>query len=77
MVVGIFKLVPLIGNRRVENMFYIIGDQPLYMSVSQFCRIALGFAGNGFDAQLINLPGRRWGENHPEAQFRENVNQNG
>ena len=70
-VVGIFEFVPLIGNGRVEDMFHAFVDQPLHMAVSQLCRITFGFAGNGLDSQLIDLPGGSRRKYHPEAQFCE------
>ena len=54
-VVGFFKFVPLVRNRRIEDMFYTFVDQPLDMSMGEFRRIALGFAGNRLDAKLVDL----------------------
>ena len=42
------------------------------MTVGKLGRIALGFAGNGFDAQLINLMGGN-GREHPAAEVREAI----
>ena len=53
-VVGIRKFVPLIRNARIKDHIHTFIDQPLDMAVGELCRIALGFAGNGFDAQLVN-----------------------
>ena len=39
------------------------------MAVSQLRRITFGFTGNGFDAQLIDLPGRSRREHHPISQL--------
>ena len=55
MVVGIFKFIPFIWNRRIENVFDSVVDQPLNMSVSQFCRITFGFTWNGFDTEFVNF----------------------
>ena len=46
-------------------------DQPLDMAVGQLCRVAFGFRGNGFHAQLVDLPVGEGGKHHPEAQFPE------
>ena len=37
------------------------------MSVGQLGRIAFGFAGDGLDAQLIDLSGGLRGENDPDS----------
>ncbi len=71
MVVGVRKLVPLIGNTGIEDQFHSLLDQPGHMPMGQLCRIAFGLAGDGFNAQLINLPVRGRGENNPVAQLRK------
>ena len=77
-VVGLHKLIPLIGYGRVEDMFHALVDQPLHMSVGQLRRIALGFARDGFDAQLVDLPcGSRRESTTRKPSFVKNVNQNG
>ena len=58
MVDRIFKLCPFIRNTRIENIVYALFDQPGHMTMGQFCRIAFGFTGNGFDSKFINLSGR-------------------
>ena len=40
-VVGVLELIPLVRNGRIEDMFHSFVDQPLYMTVRQFRRIAL------------------------------------
>ena len=71
MVVGILELVALIRNAGVEDVPDALIDQPLHMAVSQFGRVALGLAGDGFDSQLIYLLGRRRRKNHAKAQARK------
>ena len=68
MVVCLLKLVPLVGDGRVEDVLDPLFNKPLYMSVGQLGRVTLGLAGDGLDAQLVDLPcgGRR--EHHPEAK---------
>ena len=56
-VIRVCKFVSLKRNTRVKDMFYSLVDQPLYMSVSKLCRVTLGFAWNGFNAQLVYLSG--------------------
>ena len=70
-VVGRLKLIPLVGNGRVEDVFHTLVDQPLHMTVGQLRRITLGFAWDGLDAQLVDLPCGSRGEHHPEAEFCE------
>ena len=70
-VVGLLKLIPFVGNGRVEDMFHTLVDQPLHMTVGQFRRITLGFARDGLDAQFIDLPCGSRGEYYPEAEFCE------
>lgn len=76
-VVGIFKFIPFIWNRRIENVFDSVVDQPLNMSVSQFCRITFGFTWNGFDTEFVNFSRRSRREYDTESEFGEKVNQNG
>ena len=57
MVDCIREFISLVRDTRVENEFHTIFDQPGHMSVGKLGRIALGFAWNGFNAQLINLSG--------------------
>ena len=66
-VVGLFKFIPLVRNRRIENVFYAFVDQPLDMSVGKFRRIALGFTWDGLDAQLVDLSCGSRREYHAEA----------
>ena len=71
MVVGIFKFIPFIWNRRIENVFDSVVDQPLNMSVSQFCRITFGFTWNGFDTEFVNFSRRSRREYDTESEFGE------
>ena len=70
-IVGIFKFIPLVRNGRIENVFYAFVDQPLHMSVGQFCRVTLGLAGDGLDTQFIYLTRGSGREDNAEAQFCE------
>lgn len=70
-VVGIFKFIPFIWNRRIENVFDSVVDQPLNMSVSQFCRITFGFTWNGFDTEFVNFSRRSRREYDTESEFGE------
>ena len=77
MVVRVCKFIALVRNAWVENVFHTFVDQPLYMSVSQFCRITFGFTWNGFDTEFVNFSRRSRREYDTESEFGENVNQNG
>ena len=65
MIVGILELRALIGNAGIENKRNIVLQKPFYMSVGQFCRVALGLAGDGFDTLLIELVSGHGGKNNP------------
>ena len=71
MVDRIAEFVPLIGNARVENVFHSLLQQPFHMAVGQLGRVALRFAGNGFNAQLIDFPGRGGRKHYLVAQLCE------
>ena len=58
MVDCIREFISLVRDTRIENEFHTIFDQPGHMSVGKLGWIALGFAWNGFNAQLINLSSR-------------------
>ena len=70
-VIRICEFVSLKRNTRVKDMFYSLIDQPLYMTVSKFCRITLGFAWNGVYSELINLSCRSRREQNRESQSME------
>ena len=61
--------VALIGNAGVEDKLHALADQPGHMAVDQLCRIALRFAGNGLNTQLVDLPGGLGREHHMVAQL--------
>ena len=71
MVIGLFGLIPFIRDARVENILNALLNEPHHVPVGKLCRIALGFTRNGFDAQLINLPGRLRGQNHRKSKLCE------
>ena len=50
-------LVALVGDAGVEDGLHALADEPADMSVDQLGRVALGLAGDGLDAKLVNLPG--------------------
>ena len=56
-VARIRSLVALVGDAGVENEFHPLLDQPADVPVDQLGRVALGLAGDGLDAQLIELAG--------------------
>ena len=62
-------LIALIGDAGVEDELYALLDEPGHMSVYQLGRITLGFAGDGFDSQLIELPGGLGRQHHMVAQL--------
>ena len=71
MIARLRRLVPLVGNAGVEDGLNILGDEPGDVAVDQLGRIALRFAGNGLNAQLIELF-RGLGRQHSaEAQLLE------
>ena len=53
----------------LEDELYALFDEPGHMSVHQLGRIAFGFAGDGFDSQLIELPGGLGRQHHMVAQL--------
>ena len=55
-IVGILKFITLIEKSRVEDKVYLLVDQPADVTVSQLGGIAFRFTGNGFNAQLVDLP---------------------
>ena len=57
MVAGVRRLVALVRNAGVENGLDALLDQPFDMAVGDLGRVALRFAGDGFDAQLVYFPG--------------------
>ena len=71
MVVCIVKLIPLVKEGGVEDKVHFLFDEPRYMSVRQLCRITFRFAGNGFDAKLVNFAVGNRGEHHPEPKLCE------
>ena len=71
MVLGLRELLALVGDTGVEDILHSLLDQPLHMSVSKFRRVAFRLAGDGFDSQLIDLPGRGWREYHTVFQVSE------
>ncbi len=64
MVAGMFILVMLVRYARIENVRYILMHQPGNMTVNKLCRIAFGFAGDGFNTQLVNFTCGCRGKNH-------------
>ena len=70
-VVGVLKLVALVRNGRVEDVFYAFVDQPLHVSVRQLGRVTLGFTWDRLNAQLVDLSRGSRGEYHAESQFCE------
>ena len=71
MVGGPLHLVPLIEQGGVEDEVHLLPDQPLHMPVGQLGGVALRFAGDGLDAQLVDLAVGAGGEDYPVSQLRE------
>ena len=69
MVACVRALIALIGDAGVEDELYALLDEPGHMSVYQLGRITLGFTGDGFDSQLIELPGGLGRQHHMVAQL--------
>ena len=74
MIVGFGKFIPFIWNTRIEDRLNAIVDQPLYMSVSQFCRITFGMESIPSSYTLRLDTGERTTRN---PSLLKNVNQNG
>ena len=55
MVVCPLYLVALIKQSGVKDKINALLNQPGHMTMSQLCRITFGFAGNGFNAKLVDL----------------------
>ena len=70
-VVGLSCLGALIEQRRVEDEVHLLMNQPRDMPMHEFCRIAGGLGGNGFDAELVDLVCRSRGKDHAVAEFPE------
>ena len=71
MVYRIGKLLTLIGDTWIEDVFHSLLQQPGHMSMSQLCRITFGFTGDGFHPLFKDcLCGIR-GQYHTIAQFCE------
>ena len=71
MVYRIREFVPLIWNAGIEDELHAFFDQPAYMAVGQLGRITFRFAGDGFNTQLVNLPGGGGREHHLVFQLRK------
>ena len=63
------ELVTFIWDTWVENKFHAIADQPGYMAMGKFGRIAFRFTWNGLNTQLINLSGGSRREHNLILQF--------
>ncbi len=57
MIVCIFELRTLVRDAGIKDEWNVMLQEPFYMAVSKFCRIAFGFTGNGFDSLLVELMG--------------------
>ena len=64
MVYRIGKLLTLIRDTGIEDVFHALLQQPGHMSVGQLGRITFGFAGDGFNAQFVDLSGRGRGKDY-------------
>ena len=71
MVSRIRRLIPLVGDAGIEDKLNAFPDQPGYVSMGDLGRITFGFAGNGFDAQFVNLPGGLGRQYRGKAQLPE------
>ena len=69
MVDCIRELVTFIWDTWVENKFHAIADQPGYMAMGKFGRIAFRFTWNGLNTQLVNLSGGSRREHNLILQF--------
>ena len=71
MVVRVCKFIALVRNAWVENVFHTFVDQPLYMSVSQFCRVAFRLTWDRLNTKLINASCRSRRELDRESKLIE------
>ena len=71
MVVRIFELITLIEQRRIEDELNTLSDQPGHMTMSQLCRVTLGFTGDRLNTELVDLAVGAGREHHAVAQFGE------
>ena len=69
MIAGIRRLISFVKESGIEDEVNTLLNQPGYMSMGQLGRIAFGFAGDGFDSQLIDAVRGAGGENHLIFQF--------
>ena len=65
------ELISFVRNAGIEDELHTLSDQPGHMPVGQLGRIALGFAGDGFDTQLIHFMCGSWQEHHFISEFGE------
>ena len=77
MVVGIRELIAFVWYAGIENEIHFFPDQPGYMSVGQLGRITFELAGDGFNAQLVNLTGGLGGQHGLEFQVSEKYSPEG
>ena len=54
-VVSRLEFIALIKEGRIEDKIHFFMNQPAYMAMSQFSRVAFRFAGDGFYAKRINI----------------------
>ena len=71
MVVRVCKFIALVRNAWVENVFHTFVDQPLHMSVSQFCQVAFRLAWDRLNTKLINASCRSRRELDRESKLIE------
>ena len=71
MVVCVRCLVDLVGNTGVEDIFDVLLDEPHHVTVADLCRVTLGVARDGLDAQLIDVAGGHGGEQYPIPKLRQ------
>ena len=69
MVAGVRRLVALVRNAGIEDGLNALLDQPLDVAVSDLGRVAFRFTGDGFDSQLVYLPGGLRGKYRAELQL--------
>ena len=70
-VVGLAKLVSFIKKSRIKDKVHLLVNEPFDMAVCKLGGIAFGFAGDGFDTKLVNLPVGNRREHHLKIKSRK------
>ncbi len=71
MVARFLGLVPFVKDGRIEDEIGLLVNEPCNVTVGKLRGITLGFAGNGFDSQRVDLVIRRGRKNDTVSESGE------